>query len=234
MTDTSPAHRKSAPAPRPKDAATVIIWRSGPDGFEVLMGERHKAHRFMPQRYVFPGGRVDPHDARVRSATDPTPIVATQLSRTTTPGRARSIAVAAVRETFEEAGLIIGAPDPMKHRPAPRGWEGFFRSGFAPALHHLQYIARAVTPPVRPIRFDARFFMVPASEVLGDVRGSGELQNLDWIPIRKTGKYELAMVTRRVLEYAEQLLQEPLKPSPEQKIPYFKPSPDGGHVLIHQ
>lgn len=236
--------RKSAPPPQPEraagekavrpwDAATIIIWRRNRRRIEVLMGERHRAHRFLPHRYVFPGGRVDPADARVRAGSELEPAVAAQLSRTTRNGRARSIGIAAIRETFEETGLIIGANDPLPHRPPPRGWETFFGEGYAPALDRLEYIARAITPIFRPIRFDARFFMVEAQGVVGDLQGSGELENLDWIPIKETQDFELALVTRNVLAYAESLILEPPRQSESRKIPFFKHF-RGGHQKIFQ
>ncbi|MFT5487286.1 MAG: 8-oxo-dGTP pyrophosphatase MutT (NUDIX family) [Paracoccaceae bacterium] len=228
-----PEREEGVKAVRPWDASTIIIWRKQGRRIEVLMGERHRAHKFLPHRYVFPGGRVDPSDGRVRSGSDMVPAVASQLSRTSRNGRARSIAIAAIRETFEETGLIIGADDPLPHRPPPNGWETFFGEGYAPALDRLDYIARAITPVFRPMRFDARFFMVEAGDVVGDLQGSGELENLDWIPIKDTQDFELAMVTRNVLSYAESLILEPPRQSASRKIPYFKHF-RGGHLKIMQ
>ena len=219
-------------AVRPVDAATVIIWREQRRRIEILMGERHHEHKFLPCRYVFPGGRVDGEDARVRSASEVNPAVAAQLLRTSTKGRGRSIAVAAIRETFEETGLIIGKTDPLPHRPAPKGWERFFGAGYAPSLNCLEYIARAVTPVFRPIRFDTRFFLVQAESAVGNLEGSGELKNLDWIPIDRTPEFELANVTRNVLAYAEKLIISPIAQSESRKIPNFRHLRGGEHVVI--
>lgn len=228
-----PVREKGTKAVRPWDASTIIIWRKRGRAIEVLMGERHRAHKFLPHRYVFPGGRVDSGDARVRAGSEMTPAVSAQLARTTRNGRARSIAIAAIRETFEETGLIIGAGDPLPHRPAPGGWDRFFDAGYAPALDRLHYVARAITPVFRPMRFDARFFMVEAKDVVGDLQGSGELENLEWIPIKDTQNFELAMVTRNILNYAEGLIKEPPRQSASRKIPFFKHY-GGGHHLIMQ
>lgn len=219
-------------APRPRDAASVVIWRQWRNTAQVLMGKRHSGHSFMPQRHVFPGGRVDGHDARVRSATEMTPTVAGQLARTTPRGRGRSIAVAAVRETFEETGLVIGAKDPRPHRPPPRGWQPFFATGMAPRLDCLLYIARAVTPSFRPVRFDARFFMVKATHVEGKIRGSGELEDLDWIPLGDADDLELAQVTRAILDYAAELLSGRARTT--EKVPFFRHVPGGTHDRIYQ
>lgn len=217
-------------APRPRDAASVVIWRRGRNGPEVLMGKRHSGHSFMPQRHVFPGGRVDPRDFAVRTATELDTVAAGQLARTTRRGR--SIAIAAVRETFEEAGLMIGDEDPLPHRPVPRGWEPFFAAGLAPRLDCLRYVARAVTPHFRPVRFDARFFMINAADARGQVRGSGELEDLDWIPAGDVGGLELALVTRAVLDHCSELLRSGSMST--ELVPFFKHVPGGAHARIYQ
>ena len=227
-----PVREAGTTAPRPKDAATVIVWRRRRGRIEVLMGERHRAHSFMPQRYVFPGGRVDAGDARVRRASDMTSTVAAQLARTTRPGRGRSIVTAAVRETFEETGLLIGASDPTPQKPVPQGWERFFETGLAPALDRLVYVARAITPPFRPQRFDARFFMIQAEETQGRLQGSGELEKLDWVLLGGADGMELATVTRRVLEYVDELFSGAR--DPDDRIPLFRHMPNGRHLRIPQ
>lgn len=217
-------------APRPRDAASVVIWRRGRSGPEILMGKRHPGHSFMPRRHVFPGGRVDPRDFAVRTATELDALAAGQLARTTRRGR--SIAIAAVRETFEEAGLMIGGEDPAPQRPAPRGWERFFAAGLAPRLDCLRYVARAVTPHFRPVRFDARFFMVNAADARGRVQGSGELEDLDWIPAGGAGRLELALVTRAILDHCSGLLRS--RSTSMELVPFFKHVPGGAHARIYQ
>lgn len=209
-------------AVRPKDAATLIIYRRFGAGIEVLMGERHDRHRFMPRRYVFPGGRVDGSDSRVRLAASLRADVETQLTRKLTPARARATAVAAVRETFEETGLVIGAPDPTPATRVTNSWKEFFAAGLAPALDNLEYVARAVTPPFRPLRFNARFFMVDSRHVIGDLAGSGELLDLRWFAIAEARTLELPGITRRVLVHIEELVADPPPPAPDRPIPYFK------------
>ena len=234
MLQAQSVRESGAKAVRPHDAATIIIWRRNKNYTEVLMGERSPEHKFLPQRYVFPGGRVDTNDSRIRTATELSVAVKTQLGRTTRRGRAKSIAIAAIRETFEETGLIIGGEDPLPHRPSPQGWEGFFSAGYAPALDRLEYIARAVTPVFRPIRFDARFFMIHADYVVGDLKSSCELENLKWIPVPETQAFELAIVTRNVLSYAQGIIEAPKLQSPQRKIPYFKHLSGGRHQKIMQ
>ncbi len=215
-----PVRASGTPAVRPAEAATLIIHRGA--GIEVLMGERHRRHRFMPHRWVFPGGRLDRSDARIRTGTRLRPDVAAQLQRKLTRAHAQATAIAAVRETFEETGLIIGAPDPTPGRRVPRDWQAFFRTGSAPALNNLEYVARAVTPPIRPVRFNARFFMIDTRHVTGDLAGSGELVDLKWFPIAQARELEMPMITRKILFHIETLITSPPPPDPDRAIPYFK------------
>src|SRR5216684_3737927 len=91
---------------RPRDAATLILVRERGRIPEVLMGCRDAKHAFMPNRYVFPGGRVDKADAHVPIATPLDRHVKARLLKAATAQRAQALGVAAVRETFEETGLI--------------------------------------------------------------------------------------------------------------------------------
>lgn len=225
-----PVRGPGEPLVRPKEAATLVIYRKGRGAAEVLMGERHRKHRFMPQRYVFPGGRVDSSDSRIRVATQYQDHVARQLQRKLTEARARAMGIAAIRETFEEAGLIIGAPDPVPRKRVPDGWADFFASGMAPALDRLEYVARAVTPPMRPVRFNARFFMVSTEHVSGDLSGSGELLDLRWFAIADAVTLELPTITRRILHHIDRLIESPPPRSPDTPIPNFVYT-DNGHIL---
>jgi len=226
-----PAKKPGTKAVRPKDAATLIVYRQCQDVVKVLMGKRHIKHKFLPERYVFPGGRVDPQDSRVRSATPIRQDVAELLTRRATPARARAIAAAAIRETFEEAGLIIGKPDPEPHRPAPANWRAFFDTGMAPCFENLTYVARAITPPWRPMRFNARFFMVDQKHVAGELGGDGELLDLTYVPIRETGALELPLITSRVLEMIEDFARHPPAPDSIKTVTFFHHNGDH-HDLI--
>ncbi len=217
-----PVRDSDAPVARPREAATLIIYRQGTATIEVLMGERHLRHKFMPKRYVFPGGRVDRGDSRVRLGSSLSDDVAAQLERKLTQARARATAVAAVRETFEETGLIIGAPDPAAGRPVAEPWRAFFAAGLAPALDRLRYIGRAVTPPFRPVRFNARFFMIESDHVRGDLAGDGELLDLRWFPIAEARELELPGITRKMLFHIEELLLDPPPRAADHPVPYFK------------
>src|SRR3954470_17985140 len=101
------------PYVRPKDAASLVLVRRDRDAVRVLMGERAKAHVFLPGRFVFPGGRVDLSDFRIAAGTDLKPEVRAKVAAGTTPARARALALAAIRETFEETGLLVGKSAPQ-------------------------------------------------------------------------------------------------------------------------
>ena len=192
--------KRGIPAPRPRDAATLIIYRPLKSSVEILMGLRHKSHKFLPDRYVFPGGGVERGDSRVRVASPMSERTQRLLMRKTKKARARGLVASAVRETFEETGLIVGGKDPDPAKSVPKKWSKFFQTGFAPNLKDLDYIARAVTPHWRPIRFNARFFMVNAEKLTGILRGNGELLNLQYFKLEKALELELPLITKRVLE----------------------------------
>ena len=193
---------------RPRDAATLIIVdREGPEP-RVLMGRRHEGHKFMPGKFVFPGGRVEPEDRRMAAAGALDPHVEEKLNARVprpSPGFARAIALAAIRETFEETGIAVGvcdygAPDD----PPPGAWARFAEAGVFPALDAIDFLARAITPPGRVRRFDARFLVVDASAVAkridGVVSPDAELVELVWTPVAKARELDLPSITRLALD----------------------------------
>ena len=195
---------------RPRDAATLILVRQGASGAEVLMGERSAAHVFVPGHYVFPGGRVDRSDAFVKPAAPLRPGVQTHLEASCSPRRAQALALAAVRETFEETGLLLGEKsDALRPKRSPKGWEHFYSTGLVPSLDHLSYVARAITPVGRPRRFNARFFATEATAVHSEFAGSGELEKLHWFPIGEAMQLKnIRQITQLVLQEIEARMKE--------------------------
>lgn len=170
--------------PRPKTvrarhAASLIVWRTHDGETEMLMGMRGRKHRFMPNRLVFPGGAVDRADLSAPCASPLTPQTEHLLRKKANPHLAHGLAIAAARELHEETGLSLGSPAHLD------------------ALH---YLARAVTPPHLPIRFNARFLTVRADHVSGEIGGDGELDNLRYYGMHEALALDLALPTRRVLE----------------------------------
>lgn len=208
--------------PQPiRDAATLLLWRRRGDHLEVLMGERHGASAFMPNRYVFPGGRLDQADYRIRPVRPLNPVSAARMarSRATGPRKALALALAAIRETFEESGLRIAAPA-RSMGTAPENWADFCSGGLAPDPSSLLYICRAITPPGRPRRFDARFFAAPAETALGELRPSPELDKLSWVTRAETEALLLPGITQFVLASLEACLAPAAIADPGHRIPF--------------
>ncbi len=200
---------------KPVEAAgLVLIRRSGggePDSAEVLLGRRHSAARFMPGVYVVPGGRTCPAD-RKRSGFDetlaPSPPGLDRATRRRLPVLSR----AALRETFEETGLLVGRPgvalgpaerDPIgPAEPWAEPWAAYADAGLVPAFDGLRPIGRAITPAESPIRFDTHFFQVEGAQAWGTLAGDGELEDLGWVPVAATATLPMPAVTRRVLNEA--------------------------------
>lgn len=184
-----------------RDATSMILLREAPGGAQVLMGRRLSGAVFMPGKYVFPGGRVDDGDADVPVAGDLHPTCRQRLGWRDGGLAPEALLAAGIREVWEETGLILGEAGDW---PEPPGdWQAFARAGRVPSANGLRFIFRAVTPPGRPRRFDARFFVASVGAVAGDPddfsAASGELVDLAWIPLAETGALDLAIVTQEVL-----------------------------------
>jgi 8-oxo-dGTP pyrophosphatase MutT (NUDIX family) len=162
----------------------------------------------MPDKYVFPGGRIEPEDRRMAAAGALDPHVEQKLNLRVprpSPGFARAIALAAIRETFEETGLAIGVSAyGAPNDPPPGAWSRFAAAGVYPALDEIDFLARAITPPGRPRRFDARFLVVDARAVArrvdGVVHPDAELVDLVWTPLDKALDLDLPQITRLALD----------------------------------
>ena len=204
---TRAARDQSFPTVRPKDAATLIIVDRSGASPKVLLGRRHASHKFLPGRFVFPGGRVESADRLMPVATPLESRVETLLMQHVqrpTPDRARALALAAIRETFEETGLLIGRKTESPPHAPPGLWADFAQAGVLPDLGALHFIARAITPPGRPKRFDTRFFAVDAAEIVerrdGVVGPDSELTELVWVPMAEAVHLDLMTVTTVALE----------------------------------
>ena len=218
--------RSRGRAVRPKDAATLILVRDMSAEPKVLMGKRSAGHKFMPNKFVFPGGKVDVADGRLRPPMDLHPAVLARLRQGCSETRARALAMAAIRETFEETGLVLGEPDSPTLVSRSRDWRSFLQHGVNPRLDTLHFVARAITPPYRNRRFDARFFMADAELIQGGVRvatgGSGELLELHWVTLKDARALELPNITRLVLDEVERRLVEGYGPEDAGPFVYFK------------
>ncbi|MAK65090.1 MAG: NUDIX domain-containing protein [Maricaulis sp.] len=203
--------RRDVKPMRPKLAASLILTRPVADTVEVLMGRRSSKHVFMPNKYVFPGGRVDRADLTVPYARDLDPRVLDIMSRTLPAQRARAAAAAAVRETAEETGLLIAREGEVRSRHV--NWSPFRQHKAAPDLGGLKLITRAITPPGRTRRFDTWFFTADAGVLFDDrpPSPSPELEDVQWVKLAETRDLDLPFVTHFVLDE----LNRVLPPAPE-------------------
>jgi 8-oxo-dGTP pyrophosphatase MutT (NUDIX family) len=211
----------------PKDASTLILLdRSGAEP-KVLMGKRHDRHVFMPGAYVFPGGRVDPIDRSMPVAASLDPRAEQKLMaqiKRPNAAKARALALAAVRETFEETGLLLGAKTSEMPAKPDNAWAAFVDAGILPDLSTMHFVARAVTPPRRKRRYDTRFFTADASTIAhridGKVGADFELVELVWLPLSEVKqRIELMAITEIVLRELNAQLEKGF--SHDLPVPYF-------------
>jgi 8-oxo-dGTP pyrophosphatase MutT (NUDIX family) len=195
----------------PRDAATLVLCRRDLGEPQILVGKRAGGLKFMPNLYVFPGGRVDAADARAARASDLRPEVLAKLTLGASAVRAHALAMAAVRETFEEAGLLVGERAQRRLRSKSASWSKFLATGIVPALHGLDYIARAITPPGNPRRFDTRFFLADASHAHAPdaLTSSGELLDLRWVALSRIRELPLPEATLMVIAEVEKRVAAP-------------------------
>ena len=223
---TQVARRQDHPNSRPRDAATLIIVDQRGDEPRILMGRRHDRHTFLPGKFVFPGGRVDCADLRLKAPADFVPETTRKLlvdmKGGADPKRARALGLTALRETYEETGLMIGKharSAPTSRSPA---WREFLQHGVAPDLSAMRFIARAITPPRRPRRYDTRFFCVPFEAIAKQIeREENELLDLHWLSIAETAALDLPTITQVILEELAGHMAKGGLPDPGTPIPYY-------------
>lgn len=183
-----------------RDAATVILLREGGrDGPAILMGQRGAGAAFMPSKYVFPGGAVEPGDAQAQFLSPLAHTTREALERRSAV-RPEALAAAAIRELVEETGQVIGGPKGAGGAPECP-WPGF--EGLLPDAGPLRFVFRAITPPRRPRRFDARFFLASADALATDPddfsRAEDELSHLHWVPLARARALDMPFITEVVL-----------------------------------
>src|SRR5580692_2119332 len=202
--------RQNLPGVKIRDAATMLVIDRTASVPKVLLGRRHHSHKFMPGKYVFPGGRVEPADKRMPTARPLERHAERRLMRAVkrpSAGKARALALAAIRETYEETGLLLGAPATDTCGVPPGPWAAFGQAQLLPDLAAIHYVARAITPPRRPKRFDTRFFAADAGAIAKRVDGmigpDAELVDLVWMPIGEARHLDVPAITAVVLEELE-------------------------------
>jgi 8-oxo-dGTP pyrophosphatase MutT (NUDIX family) len=204
-----------------RDAATIIMVRDAETRPRVLMGQRGHGAVFMPSKFVFPGGAVDAVDATIPVAN---PADADSLRRLANQSSTAPEALlnAATRELWEETGLLLGAEDSRACQiEAPKGWRGYLATGHLPDGDALNFVFRAITPPGRPRRFDARFFMAEADRLTSDpddfTRAEDELSHLQWVALDEVRKFDMPFITEVVLAEIGAILTGTDQPG----VPFF-------------
>ena len=229
--DGPAASTSSADVPRslrPLDAGTLIILDESGGVPKVLMGRRAARLAFMPGKYVFPGGRLEAGDLALARHFSLPGSARERLLSATSPRfgerRATGIALAAIRETFEEAGALIGSDGPMPAKAA--GFDAFAAAGISPDPATLSPIARAITPPGHIRRFDTRFFCVSAVAIARPVefeqRLDDEFDHVDWFALDRLDTLDLPGITRQVLADIEDRLRDGSWRDSSRPMPFYR------------
>lgn len=204
-----------------RNASTVIVLRDRETRPRILMGQRGAKAVFMPNKFVFPGGAVDVADQHVPLASPLSAPNDARLEDDSAPGLGPALAAAAIRELFEETGQVLGQPGAWTD--APTDWRDFAATGHMPHASPLQFVFRALTPPGRPRRFDARFFLIDADELASDLddfdQASDELSHLQWVYLDKARAFDMPFITEVVLSEINARVTDRAAPD---SVPYFR------------
>ena len=206
-----------------RNAATVIVLRDRDTQPRILMGQRGAKAAFMPNKFVFPGGAVDPADADIALATPMSELCTQRLTEDVLvpPLTPTALAAAAIRELWEETGQILGTA--ADWTDAPEDWQAFAARGYKPHAAPLQFVFRALTPPGRPRRFDARFFLLSADDLCTDLddfsAASDELSHLQWVDLEEARSFDMPFITEVVLSEVQ---KRATRMDPPDSVPFFK------------
>ena len=214
----------SADALQPRDAASLVIIDSSSGDLKVLLGKRRLTQAFAPGKFVFPGGSVDAADSAFDCGARLADHQRSALKHGLTPSQPlpETFARAAIRETFEETGLLVGAAAGNPPAHVPEAWQPVYALGARPNLATLSFITRAITPPGRSRRFDARFFLVDASAI--SHRGAstdGEFETVGWYSLAAVKLMDLHGMTLSVIAEAERFLAMPAPHRLVAPVPFY-------------
>lgn len=214
-----------------RNAATIVLIRRDGDTPRVLMGQRGKNAAFMPSKFVFPGGAIDEQDHHATAQRPLRDIVLERLQVRADPTLAPALAMTAIREVWEETGLAIATDEGDVPEHPLSEWERFYAAGHRPDASGLDFIFRAITPPGRPRRFDARFFLADLSAIATDPDdfsgAEDELSHLSWLTLPDARALDLPFITEVVLAEVEARLKTPERIRP---IPFFYHQDGQSHI----
>jgi 8-oxo-dGTP pyrophosphatase MutT (NUDIX family) len=157
----------------------------------------------MPGIFAFPGGKLDAEDRRTSGFPEAFPALPRHIDKETRRRQAALIR-ACLRELHEETGLLLGEPCRREHRadPITGVWRRYETANLAPAFASLRLIARAITPAISHRRFHNRFFAANGHHAFGEISGSGELEEIAWVPVTEARALPMAEIGTLALEEA--------------------------------
>lgn len=195
----APKDRKDKTIAKPRNAASLVLLKTTSKEVKVLLGKRSNKTRFMPGAWVFPGGVLDTNDYKTKKYTKLNPLIISRLAVSNNINTANALALASIRETAEETGLLLGKTKKNifynNNLEDNNGIITMKKLNLVPDLSKLSYLGRAITPTFSPIRFHARFFLADAKYLSGKIKTTNELVAIDWIPIKNATKLPMADVT---------------------------------------
>tara|TARA_B100000686_G_C16736753_1_gene944102 strand:- start:1063 stop:1758 length:696 start_codon:yes stop_codon:yes gene_type:complete len=205
---------------KPRDAGSLILYKITDNQIYILMGRRPPSQKFMPDIFVFPGGAVEREDGYMEFTEDLNIQTKKILTKYCSIHRARAIALAAIRETYEETGIMIGEKEQKFSKKFKNSWKVFEENKIKPRLDTLKFIARAITPKGQTKRFHARFFLSDSKFKNGFIKYNNELLDIDWYPLNSIfSTLPLAQVTELILKEAITKLN--LESHHYEKVPVF-------------
>ena len=205
----TPKKEKGTKIARPRNAASLVLLKKSNKEVKVLLGKRSDKTRFMSGAWVFPGGVLDKNDYKISESTKLNNNIIKKLVVSNNIKTANALAIASIRETVEETGLILGRKarivSHINDDDENNGITIMSKRNLIPDLAKLSYLGRAITPTFSPIRFHARFFMADAKDLIGKIKTTSELVEIKWIPLKTATKLPMADVTEfminELLEY---------------------------------
>ena len=210
---------------RPRASAGLVLLREDPGGLSVLLGRRSASARFMPSVYVVPGGGLTQVDRLQSGFPEPLCMPPGGLDAATRLDLL-PFARAALRESFEETGALLGetAARPPQGEDRSAGcqgngigaphWRAYRKRFLMPAFGSMTLIARAITPAGSPIRYHTRFFMADGVGLEWGGPGDGELEDIGWCPVGEAFERPLPEITTLVIEEAMRRWRGPANPRP--------------------
>ena len=212
--------KKTSIEKKPRDAGSLILYKIKDNKIYILMGRRPPSQKFMPDIFVFPGGAVEKDDGYMEFTEDLNTQTKQRLTKYSSIHRARAIALAAIRETYEETGIMIGEKEQKFTKKYKNTWKNFEENKIKPRLDTLKFVARAITPRGQTKRFHARFFLSDSIFSNGSIKNNNELLDIDWYPLNSIfSTLPLAQVTELVLKEAITMLN--IKSDINKKTPFF-------------